>query len=103
MTVLLADLIKGVGISDEVPATDATQEKGGEITVARVASVSVANPPENDVYRFSDHDRQDVMGWLESIDETDQEVVAEVLRRCESDAQTRDYFVIRANEKPRSC
>ena len=98
---LLADLIRGVGISDGVlatGATDATQEKGGELTVARVASVSVANSPESDVYHFSDGDKQDVLGWLDSINETDQEVVAEVLHRCEFDAQARGYFVIRANE-----
>lgn len=100
-TVLLADLIKGVGISDEVPATgatDATQEKGGELTVAKVASVSVARTPESDVNQFSDGDKQDVLACLESIDETDPEVVSEVLHRCESDPEARDYFVIRSKE-----
>lgn len=98
---LLADLIRGAGISDEVPATgatDATQEKGVELTVARVASVSVANPPEVDVCCFSVGDRQEVAAWLESIEETDPEVVSEVLHRCESDPEARDYFVVRSNE-----
>lgn len=48
-TVLLADLIRGAGISDEVPATgatDATQEKGVKLTVAKVAGVAVASPEE---------------------------------------------------------
>lgn len=98
---VLADLIKGVGISDEGPATgatDATQEKGGELTVAKVASVSVARTPESDVSHFSDGDKQDVLTWLESIDETDPEVVSDVLHRCEFDPEAREYFVIRANE-----
>lgn len=97
-TVLLADLIRGVGISDEVPATGATQEKGVELTVARVASVSVANPPEADAWCFSDRDRSEVLAWLEAIEESDPEVVFEVLHLCESAPGARDYFVIRANE-----
>lgn len=98
---LLVDLIRGVGISDGVPATgatDATQEKGGELTVAKVASVSVARTPESDVRHFSDGDKQDVLAWLDSIEETDQGVVDDVLNRCESDPEARDYFLIRANE-----
>lgn len=98
---LLADLIRGVGISDGVSATgatDATQEKGGQLTVAEVASVSVARTPESDIHHFSDGDKQDVLAWLDSIEETNQGVVDDVLNRCESDPEARDYFVIRANE-----
>lgn len=90
-----------MGISDGVSATgatDATQEKGGQLTVEEVASVSVARTPENDIHGLSDGDKQDVMAWLDSIEESDPEVVSEVLLRCESDPEARDYFVIRANE-----
>ncbi len=98
MTVRLADLIRGVGISDEVPATDATQEKGGKLTVAEVASVAVANLSESELCCFSASDKAAVSGWLDSIGEDSPEVVADVLHRCESDQEARDYFVIRSSE-----
>lgn len=102
-SVLLADLIKGVGISDGVPATPATQEKGGDSAVAKVATVAVANSPEDEVQCFSATDRQDVINWLALSGETDQEIIDDVLSRCESDPEARAYFLMRVNEalKPR--
>lgn len=104
---LLADLIKGVGISDGVPATSAThatQNKGGDSTVAKVATVAVANSPETEVECFSATDRQDVINWLALRGETDKETIDDVLSRCESDREARVYFLMRLNEalKPRS-
>lgn len=37
-----------------------------------------------------------IRSWLAKIDETDPEIIAEVLRRCQSDADARDYFTERA-------
>ena len=42
--------------------------------------------------------RQLVLAWLESIEETDQDVIAEVLQRFETDTEARDYFLKRASE-----
>ncbi len=105
-TVLLADLIRGVGISNGMPvtsATDATQDKGGDSTVAKVATVAVANSPESEVECFSATYRQDVINWLALSGETDHETIEDVLSRCESDPEARAYFLMRVNEalKPR--
>lgn len=105
-TVLLADLIRGVGISDEVPATSAThatQAKGVDSVVATVATVTVANSPEPEVGCFSSADRQEVLLWLALTGETNQDVVDSVLSRCESDPEARTYFMMRVNDAQKPC
>lgn len=95
----LADLIRGVGISDEgMPATFATDGEMGELTVASAASVAVADVKEPE---FLLADRHDVIGWLFWIGERDQVVINEVLDQCEADLLARSYFLARSQEAPK--
>lgn len=43
-----------------------------------------------------------VLAWLEAIEETDPNVIAEVLNRCASNPSARAYYVGRAIEHARS-
>lgn len=74
-------------------ATPATQEgvKGG--TVANVASVAVAN-------QLLAEEESAVRAWLAHIKETDPAAIADVLARCQSDAQARAYCLEQARQIP---
>ena len=43
-------------------------------------------------------ERTMVLAWLEAIEETDQNVISEVLNRCASNPIARAYFIGLANE-----
>ncbi len=96
----LADLIRGVGISEAMPATFATEERN-ELTVATVAGVAVADEPRALWSEFLLADRQDVLGWLFWLGEHDHVVINEVLHQCETNLVARSYFLRRSQEAPK--
>ena len=102
-----------------IPATSATQPKGEAASVARIATVAVANQPEAKPAKPSTVDvagtvmrpfdplrRQSppmsadeeaaIRAWLALIEETDAATIAEVIDRCRSDTEARAYFNGRA-------
>jgi hypothetical protein len=42
--------------------------------------------------------KQQVLNWLASINETDQAVIDDTLRRCRSDQEVLQYFLKRSTE-----
>lgn len=76
-----------VRIATAIPAIAATQLKREAATVARIATVAVANPKE---------EKTTIRAWLALIEETDPSTIAEVMDQCQRDADARDYFTGRA-------
>ncbi len=103
-----------------IPATDspekATAGGGSCSTVARIATVAVANPPEplsvfeedqaanlpldphvaNPPEPLSVEDEATIAAWLEHIGETDPEELARVWERCRTRRDTRAYVLAQA-------
>ena len=97
-------------LATAIPAIFATQPKGEAGTVARIATVAVANPKEEktsppakaspgDTATASDETA--IRAWLELIEETDPAIIADVLGRCRTDPEARDYFTRRAADADR--
>ena len=100
----LSALIKKGGLSKTAtatPATTATQETEQKVTVAPVATVAVAIPPEPSNELSADEDAT-IKGWLTHIEETDPDIIAEVLDQCRTDLEARRYFLQRAGEPPKT-
>lgn len=89
----LSALIRKREIATATVATPATHEgvKGG--TVANVASVAVANP-------LLAQEESAIRAWLAHIEETDAATIADVITKCQNNAQARAYFLERAREAP---
>ena len=95
----LSNLIRKGGLAQvatATPATLATQETASGTTVAQVATVAVAKPPALTV-----EEETAIRAWLAHIEETDTEIIAEVLNQCHADGEARAYFLRRADEVPR--
>ena len=75
------------------PATPATHEGVPAGTVADVASVAVAN-------QLLAEEETAIQAWLAHIKETDPATIADVLARCQSDAQARAYCLEQARQIP---
>jgi hypothetical protein len=110
--VTLAVLIKKGGLSSVATATAATVatvEADTEGTVARVASVAVANPqkllPETPeatpTVLLGPEEGSAIRGWLTHIDETDPRIIDEVLEKCKWNVGTLRYFLGRTQEIPK--
>lgn len=69
-------------------ATIATQDTETRPTVAKVATVTVANPRESKTAPLSIADRQKLLAYLDAIGETDQASIDEYLTECGKDAET---------------
>jgi len=96
----LSNLIRKGGLSsstDATPATMATQQITSETTVAEVATVTVA---VKSCIELSSDDEVAIMTWLDYIEETDQEIIDEVLGSCRADSKARNYFLQRSKELP---
>lgn len=54
-------------------------------------------------------DRQRITGWLDQVEEDDPAVIGDVLQRCETNLEARQYFIMRAgvvkqsSDERRSC
>lgn len=95
----LSNLIRKGGLAQvatATPATLATQEIASGATVAQVATVAVAKPPALTV-----EEETAIRGWLAHIEETDADIISEVLNQCRADMEARAYFLRRAEEVPR--
>ncbi|MEI8572631.1 hypothetical protein J0667_11820 [Methylomonas sp. WH-1] len=69
-------------------ATIATQDTETRPTVAKVATVTVANPQESKNTLLSIADSQKLLAYLDAIGETDQASIDEYLTECGKDAET---------------
>lgn len=93
----LSALIKKGGLANAAtatPATLATQEPAQQETVATVA---VAPEPW---IKLSADDESSIRAWLAHIEETDPNIIAELLDKCCADSGARRYFLQRAEELP---
>jgi hypothetical protein len=98
----LSTLIKKGGLTGAMtatPATIATQETDEVATVAPVATVAVAANPEP-LPELSPDEETSIQTWLAHIEETDPEIIAEVLNKCRDDWDARRYFLKRSEEVP---
>jgi hypothetical protein len=104
----LSALMKKGGLcaaATAIPATAATEagEKAG--TVAKVATVAVANPPRVESYPTAPvtaDEESAIRAWLAHIEETDVAIIAVVLGQCRTDADARGYFLRQAGDVPRA-
>lgn len=91
----LADLIRKRStrsFATAIPAIPATDSAEPGSTVARIATVAVANPPEP----LSTQDEATIRAWLEHIGETDPEELARVWERCRTRLDARAYVLAQA-------
>ena len=95
----LANLIRKrdtASIATATPATPATRKDEVRGTVARIATVAVANPKEGQTAPLTAEEEAAIWAWLALIEETDPAIIAEVIGQCQRDADARDYFTRRA-------
>ncbi|MFO1352590.1 MAG: hypothetical protein U1F68_18735 [Gammaproteobacteria bacterium] len=98
----LSDLIRKGGLAKmatATPATLATQETANAATVAQVATVAVAEPQPAATAMTAEEETA-IRAWLAHIEETDADIIAEVLNQCRADVKARAYFLRRSEEVP---
>lgn len=102
---MLSELIKKGGLNKcmtTTPATLATDETTNVSTVAKVATVTVANRSGkdfSDITPMTKEEETKIHSWLAYIEETDQEIIAEVLEKCRTDREARAYFIGRSDNE----
>lgn len=85
----LSALIRKREIATATVATPATPQ----VTVAKVASVAVANP-------LLTEEETAIRTWLAYIEETDPATITNVITQCQTDAQARFFFLEQARKPP---
>lgn len=106
---ILSALIRKGGLARSAtatPATIATHQAGQASSVAAVATVTVAVKPESSIKtkrepastELTIDEESKIRAWLALIEETDSEIIAEVLEKCRSNIEARVYFLHRAEE-----
>lgn len=91
-------------VATAIPATAATEEGEQAGTVARVATVAVANPPSaKPAAPMTADEESAISAWLAHIEETDAAIIAVVLDQCRADVEARGYFLRQAAEVPRAA
>ncbi|MHB9100123.1 MAG: hypothetical protein ACYC2E_01195 [Sulfuricella sp.] len=104
----LSALMKKGGLSaaaTAIPATAATEEGEKAGTVARIATVAVANTPRVESHPtapMTADEESAIRAWLAYIEETDAAIIAVVLDQCREDVAARGYFLRQASEVPRA-
>jgi len=83
------------------PATFATQHGANAGTVARIATVAVANPSGSQTVPLTAAEETAVRTWLDDIDETDPTIITELLNKCNTDEKAKAYFLRRTEEVPK--
>lgn len=87
------------------PAISATQQVEAAGTVARIATVAVANPAQgqtaNSAGKIGTSDEAAIRTWLSYIGETHQPTIDEVLHMCATGPTALTYYLSRADEVPR--
>jgi hypothetical protein len=100
----LSTLIKKGGLAGTMtatPATCATHEAHSPVTVASVAAVAVIEKPEP-LPELSPGEESNIRAWLAHIEETDANIIAEVVDKCRDDMEARRYFLKCSEEVPES-
>ena len=97
---ILSTLIKKGGlakVATATPATSATHQLDNSVTVASVATVTVAENSKP-VAGLSPDEESRIQKWLAHIEETDSAIIAEILDKCRVDSKARQYFLKRSEE-----
>ena len=98
----LSALMKKGGLREAataIPATAATEEGEKAGTVARVATVAVANLPSaksHPTAPMTADQESAIRAWLAHIEETDAAIIAVVLGQCRADVDARGFFIRQA-------
>lgn len=98
----LSNLIRKGGLAQvatATPATVATQETRSTATVAQVATVAVAKP-QPPATAMTAEEETAIRTWLAHIEDTDTNIMEEVLNQCRDDGEARAYFLRRSEEIP---
>lgn len=82
------------------PATTATHKANKPVTVAPVATVTVAKGTEQ-ASALSPIEEKKIRLWLAHIGETDSGVITDLLNSCSDDMDTRRYLLQRSEEVPK--
>jgi hypothetical protein len=93
-------------VATAIPGISATQPKGEAGTIARIATVAVANSTEAKTVPLTAEEEMAIRAWLALIEETNPATIAEVIERCQRDADACDYFTGRTAAelpKPEFC
>jgi hypothetical protein len=95
----LAELIKGSSspaqFATATPATFATAPSQPKSSVATVATVTVTTADNSSL---SEADTLLLLGWLESIGETAQDLIQRIIDRCKTDGVSREFFLREAKD-----
>lgn len=98
----LAALIRGKRKAESVEFANANPAKvandglaKGE-PLARLAALALANPPEAIIATMTAEQETAIRAWMAHIEETDPEIIAEVLDKCQHTPEALDYFLHRA-------
>lgn len=83
-----------------ISAISATQPKVDAATVARIATVAVANPTKTKTAPMTAEEEKAIRAWLEYIEETNPEIIAEFMDKCQREGEARAYFLRRSEEVP---
>lgn len=97
----LAELIRRkkspAAIATAISATPATPGPESTGTVARIAIVAIAKPPqEQTAAAITSEQEAAILAWLAQIGEDDEAIIDEVLTKCRHDSETRAYYLGRA-------
>lgn len=84
-----------------IPVISATQSKGKDVTVARMATLAVANPTEAKTALMTAKEEKAIRAWLAHIEEIDPVIIAEVMDKCQWEGEARAYFLQRSKEVPK--
>ena len=99
---ILSELIRKGGLGCTMTATSATtatQVVKQSLTVAPVASVAVALPPET-IPELSNDEALSIRAWFEHIGETNQTIIDEIMEKCRDEIAVRQYLLRRSEEIP---
>jgi len=88
-------------VATAIFAIPATQPGDAAETVAKIATVAVANPTEAKPAPMTAEEETAIRVWLEHIEETDPATIAEVIDKCQRDGEARAYFLRRSEEVPK--
>ena len=89
----LSALIRKREFATATSATTATQERTLGRTVARVATVAVAN-------RIFPEEESAIRAWLTHINETDLAIIDDVITKCQIGGEARSYCLEQARQVP---
>jgi hypothetical protein len=89
----LSALIRKRSFATATAATSATQDRKPARTVAKVASVAVAN-------QIFPEEESAVRAWLAHINETDLAIIDDLMAKCRVNAEARAYCLEQARQVP---